>query len=112
MERPPSAAGAATPAAASTPAAPRVSTALPRFLRTHTSEQQRELELKVADLYADLTESEPGAERDELLVLLRDRHTRYLQVRVLRCAGVCPDHLAGRGPLAAERCSCVPACGP
>jgi protein farnesyltransferase subunit beta len=48
------------------------------FLQTHTSEQQHDVELKVAELYQDLAECD-AAEREELLLLLRDRHTRYLQ---------------------------------
>ena len=49
------------------------------FLQTHTSKQQHELELKVAELYADLQEYEDDDDREEMLLLLRDRHTRYLQ---------------------------------
>ena len=49
------------------------------FLRTHTSEQQHELEVKVADLYQDLQDFD-AADREEMLLLLRDKHTRYLQV--------------------------------
>jgi len=48
------------------------------FLQTHTSEQQHELELKVSELYRDLLEYD-GEDREEMLLLLRDRHTRYLQ---------------------------------
>ena len=36
------------------------------------------MELKIADLYQELSEFE-SPERDELLLLLRDRHARYLQ---------------------------------
>ncbi|WIA37295.1 hypothetical protein OEZ86_014233 [Tetradesmus obliquus] len=50
----------------------------PTFLETSTSKQQHELELKVCDAYQDLLEFE-GQDRDELLLLLKDRHARYLQ---------------------------------
>eukprot|EP00775_Hariotina_reticulata_P002241 gene2241-2553_t len=49
-----------------------------RFLQTHTSEQQHTVELKVAELYEDLSACD-AAEREDLLLLLRDRHARYLQ---------------------------------
>lgn len=52
------------------------------FLRTHTSEQQHELEVKVSELYQDLADFE-AADREEMLMLLRDKHTRYLQVLAL-----------------------------
>lgn len=50
------------------------------FLHTDTSKQQHELEVKVADLYHDLHEFD-DADREEMLMLLRDKHTRYLQVQ-------------------------------
>jgi hypothetical protein len=50
------------------------------FLRTDTSDQQHELELKVSEMYQDLQEFD-AADREEMLMLLRDKHTRYLQVR-------------------------------
>jgi hypothetical protein len=50
------------------------------FLRTDTSEQQHALELKVSELYQDLAEFD-AADREEMLMLLRDKHTRYLQAR-------------------------------
>eukprot|EP00878_Enallax_costatus_P019839 GHUV01020944.1.p1 GENE.GHUV01020944.1~~GHUV01020944.1.p1 ORF type:complete len:411 (+),score=108.03 GHUV01020944.1:536-1768(+) len=49
-----------------------------RFLETDSSKQQHALELKLADLYQELSEFE-SPERDEFLLLLRDRHARYLQ---------------------------------
>lgn len=49
-----------------------------KFLKTSTSEQQHALEVAIADQYQDLLEFD-GEERDELLLLLRDRHGRYLQ---------------------------------
>jgi hypothetical protein len=56
------------------------------FLQTHTSEQQHELELKVSDLYQDLHDFDE-ADREEMLLLLRDKHARYLQV----CSAAGPD---------------------
>lgn len=49
-----------------------------RSLETDSSKQQHALELKIAELYQELTEFE-SPERDEMLLLLRDRHARYLQ---------------------------------
>jgi hypothetical protein len=49
------------------------------FLHTDTSKQQHELEVKVTDLYQDLQDFE-DADREEMLMLFRDKHTRYLQV--------------------------------
>jgi hypothetical protein len=49
------------------------------FLRTDTSDQQHELEIKVSEMYQDLHEFD-AADREEMLMLLRDKHTRYLQV--------------------------------
>jgi hypothetical protein len=50
------------------------------FLHTDTSKQQHELEVKVADLYQDLQDFDV-ADREEMLMFLRDKHTRYLQVQ-------------------------------
>lgn len=56
------------------------STTMTSFLQTDTSKQQHELEVKVADLYQDLQEFD-DADREEMLMLFRDKHTRYLQVQ-------------------------------
>lgn len=47
-------------------------------LDTPTLSQQRELERVVAEQYSDLLPLEPQ-EREQCLVLLRERHARYLQ---------------------------------
>lgn len=54
-------------------------TAMATFLRTDTSDQQHALELKVSELYQDLQEFD-AQDREEMLMLLRDKHMRYLQV--------------------------------
>lgn len=58
-----------------------MASAAPGFLRTDTSEQQHTLELKVSEIYQDLAEFD-AADREEMLLLLRDKHTRYLQARL------------------------------
>lgn len=57
------------------------------FLRTETSVSQHALEVKVSELYQDLAEFD-APDREEMLMLLRDKHTRYLQVHV--CAVTLP----------------------
>lgn len=59
----------------------QMSSAAAPCLRTDTSEQQHALELKVSELYQDLAEFD-APDREEMLMLLRDKHTRYLQARV------------------------------
>lgn len=68
------------------------------FLQTHTSEQQHELELKVSDLYQDLHDFDE-ADREEMLLLLRDKHARYLQV----CSTTGPD--SAPSPVSPPECT-------
>lgn len=72
----------------------------PAFLRTHTSEQQHELEVKVSELFSDLQDFDE-ADREEMLLLLRDRHTRYLQVGGVEFGSV--RHLVSGGGGATKR---------
>lgn len=65
------------------------------FLHTHTSVQQHELEQTVSQIYADLVEFDEE-DRQEMLLLLRDRHMRYLQVllseNLASCSHKIPAH--------------------
>jgi protein farnesyltransferase subunit beta len=45
---------------------------------TPTLREQRALELRVAEIYEELATCMEGEERDEQLLLLRDRHARFL----------------------------------